>query len=82
MLKEIYLYKLTDAKGTVIMKVCEDSSDRGCMSGLDRDGKWQCFDGDELWYAYDWAKKHGMKLEGAAMTIDVPDSIFIWKDKQ
>jgi hypothetical protein len=75
------MYKLTDALGNVAMRVCEDSSDRGCISGLDKDGKWQCFDGDE-WYAYDWAAKHGMKLEGASMTIDVPDHIFIHKETQ
>jgi hypothetical protein len=75
-LKEIYIYKLTDAQGNIRLVVKEDAGDRGCVSGLDRDGKWQCYDGDELWYAYDWATKHGMTLESGAMTIDVPDSIF------
>ena len=81
MKKTIYLYRLTDAKGDQTITVVDDTADDGCIGGRDRDGKYQQYDSHELYRAYDWAEKHGMKLESMTMEIEVPDSVFAETEK-
>ena len=76
MLKKIYLYRLTDARGEQQMVVVDDLSDNGRIGGYDKDGKYQQYDSYELYHAYEWAEKHGMKLESGSMEIDVPETVF------
>lgn len=77
MKKTIYLYRLTDAAGDQQITVVDEQSDDGCIGGYDRDGKYHQYDSYELYHAYEWAEKHGMKLESGIMEIDVPDSVFV-----
>jgi len=77
MKKTIYLYRLTDAKGNQTITVVDEPSDDGRIGGYDRDGKWQQYDSYELYHAYEWAEKLGMKLESATIEIDVSDSVFV-----
>lgn len=76
MKKPIYLYCLTDARGDKVITVINEVSDNGCIGGVDKDGKYQQYDSYELWHAYGWAEKHGMKLQSATMEIDIDMGIF------
>jgi hypothetical protein len=74
--KELHFYRLTDAQGNKKVTVVNDPSDNGCIGGIGSDGEYHQYDSYELWHAYDWAEKLGMKLESGTMKLDIPDSIF------
>lgn len=76
MKKTIYLYRLTDANGNKTITVIDDPSDSGTILGVGSDGKYHQYDSYELYHAYEWAEKLGMKLESGTMDIDIPDSVF------
>ena len=69
-MKVIHVYRLTDANGDKTFCVVDDPSDDGCIGGYDANGKYQQYDSYELYHAYGWAEKHGMKLECGVMEID------------
>jgi hypothetical protein len=77
MMKKIYVYRLTDAKGDKTITVVNEPNDNGTIGGYGSDGKYHQYDSYELWYAYEWATLRGMKLESTEMIIDVPDSLFL-----
>lgn len=74
--KKICIYRLTDAQGNKNIVVLNDDTQCEAISGYDKDGVYQVYDGDELWYAYDWAKKHGFTLDYASIEVQIPDAIF------
>lgn len=76
MQKDVYVYRLTDAKGDQSVTVVDDPSDNGCIGGYDINGVYQQYDSYELYYAYEWAESHGMKLESAVVKIDLTDDMF------
>lgn len=80
MLKKIYLYRLTDARGDQRVVVVNDLSDNGCIGGYDKNNQYQQYDSYELYHAYEWAEKHGMKLESGSMEIDIPETVFLHAD--
>ena len=74
--KELTFYRLTDALGNKKVTVVDDPTNNGCIGGYDKDGNYHQYDSYELWHAYDWAEKLGMKLESGTMKLDISDSIF------
>ena len=76
MKKEIHIYRLTDFNGKQYATVVDDPSDTGSIGGYGEDGKYHQYDSYELWHAYDWAEKLGMKLEYGTIEIEIKDSIF------
>lgn len=76
MLKTIHIYRLTDAQGNQSATVINDLTDSGRIGGIDKNGTYQQYDSYELWYAYDWAEKHGMKLEYGKVDIDISKIAF------
>lgn len=76
MKKTLYLYRLTDAKGDKRIVVVDDPSDDGIIYGCGNDGEFHQFESCEIYHAYIWAEKWGMKLQSGTMEIDVPDDIF------
>jgi hypothetical protein len=76
MKKIMYVYRLTDANGDQTVAVVNEASDNGTIGGYDKDGVYQQYDSYELYYAYEWAESHGMKLESGTVEIDVTDDIF------
>lgn len=76
MKKTLYFYRLTDALGTQRITVVDDPTNNGTILGIGIDGELHQYDSYELWYAYDWAEKHGMKLESGELEMDIPDKIF------
>ncbi len=71
----IEVYRLTDANGTKRYAVTNDPSSNGCIGGFDVNGNYQQYDSSELYYAYEWAAKHGFKLEVKSHELDV-ESLF------
>jgi hypothetical protein len=76
MKKTMYLYRLTDARGDQMVTVVDDPTDNGTIGGYDSNGQYQQYDSYELYYAYEWAEKHGFKLESGTVEIDVTDAVF------
>lgn len=76
MKKIMYVYRLTDANGDQTVAVVNEASDNSTIGGYDKDGVYQQYDSYELYYAYEWAESHGMKLESGTVEIDVTDDIF------
>lgn len=79
MKKKIYVYRLTDAQGNQDYTVVDDVSDNARIGGYDTQGKYQQYDSQELYYAYNWAQEHGMKLEFGNFEIDLNPSIITFK---
>lgn len=73
--KEIWIYRLIDAKGDKCYTVVDDPSDSGCIGGYDVDGKYHQYDSYELYHAYEWAEERGMTLSCVNIEID-PESYF------
>lgn len=70
-IKEINIYRLTDAQGNQTATVVDELSDSGRIGGYDKNGVYQQYDSYELYHAYDWAAKHGMKLEFAKIEVNL-----------
>lgn len=80
--KEFYIYTLTDARGVSYVKVVDDSSDNMTIGGYDKEGKYQQFDSYEAYHAYGWAEKHGFKLvsETRSIAVEIPEPRqYCWK---
>jgi hypothetical protein len=80
MKKRIYIYRLTDALGNIDIAILNESDGDETIGGYDKDGQYHQYDSYELYYAYDWAKKHGFVLESATVDLEIPDEIFDSKD--
>lgn len=79
MYKKIYVYRLTDAEGNQDFVVVDEVSDNGRIGGYDKQGIYQQYDSQQLYYAYEWAEEHGMKLEFGSFEIDLNPSIITFK---
>lgn len=77
--KEIYVYRLTDAKGNKYVTIVNDPSDNGSIGGYGNDGFYHQYDSYELYHAYEWAEQHGMKLESGTMKLNIGDEVFVNK---
>jgi hypothetical protein len=67
---KVWFYKLTDAQGNSKMTCAADCADNITIGGYDASNKYQQYDSYEAYYAYEWAKKHGFKLEWQTVEID------------
>ena len=77
MKKTIYIYRTTDAHGTQMVCILNESNDTGgILFGYDSNGVCHQYDSYELYHAYEWAEKWGFKLESGTMEIEIPDDIF------
>lgn len=68
---KVIFYVLTDVHGEKTWDCVKDYSDSICFGGYDKDGKYQQYDSYEGYHSYDWAEKHGFKVECIEKEVDI-----------